>query len=155
MKVAVIQVRGAIGMNRKVKDTLKFLKLYKKNGCVIVEPSDVIKGMLMKIKDYVTWGEVSEDVVKELLLKRGKIVGGKPLTDTYMKEKIKMDIAGFSKEFFSGKKKMKDVPGLKGYFRLHPPRKGFERGGIKKPFSLGGVLGYRKEHINDLIRRMI
>jgi large subunit ribosomal protein L30 len=33
--------------------------------------------------------------------------------------------------------------------------KGFERGGIKKPFSMGGSLGYRKNKINELIRRMI
>ncbi|MEM2121572.1 MAG: uL30 family ribosomal protein [Candidatus Woesearchaeota archaeon] len=40
-------------------------------------------------------------------------------------------------------------------FRLNPPRKGFERKGIKKPFNLGGAYGYRAEKINDLIRRMI
>ena len=43
----------------------------------------------------------------------------------------------------------------KSYFRLNSPRKGFGRKGIKKPFSVGGALGDRKEKINDLIRRML
>lgn len=44
---------------------------------------------------------------------------------------------------------------LKPFFRLAPPKGGFERGGIKKPFKNGGALGNRNEKINDLIKRMI
>ena len=51
-----------------------------------------------------------------------------------------------------GKVVMRDVPGLKPVFRLHPPRKGYE--GIKRSFKEGGALGYRGEKINHLIRRM-
>ncbi len=40
-------------------------------------------------------------------------------------------------------------------FRLNPPRGGFERKGIKTPFTLGGALGFRGEKINELIKRMI
>ncbi len=40
-------------------------------------------------------------------------------------------------------------------FRLHPPKKGWERKGIKKPLKQGGALGYRGEKINELIKRMI
>ena len=40
-------------------------------------------------------------------------------------------------------------------FSLHPPRGGFGRKGIKKPFSSGGALGNRKEKMNDLIMKMI
>lgn len=39
-------------------------------------------------------------------------------------------------------------------FALAPPRGGFERGGIKKPFTTGGVLGARKE-MDTLIKKMI
>src|SRR3989338_4923175 len=41
------------------------------------------------------------------------------------------------------------------FYRLNSPKKGFERKGIKRPFSVGGALGYRAEKINDLIKRMI
>ncbi|MCF7871829.1 uL30 family ribosomal protein [Candidatus Woesearchaeota archaeon] len=43
----------------------------------------------------------------------------------------------------------------KKYYALHPPRGGFERKGIKTPFTKGGVLGYRKEKINELIKKML
>ena len=54
-----------------------------------------------------------------------------------------------------GKKELKDIPGLKRFFRLRPPEKGFERKGIKKTYAVGGVLGYRKDKINELIMRML
>jgi large subunit ribosomal protein L30 len=39
-------------------------------------------------------------------------------------------------------------------FALHPPKGGFERKGIKTPFSIGGASGQRKE-IDSLLLRMI
>lgn len=44
---------------------------------------------------------------------------------------------------------------LKPFFRLHPPIGGFERGGIKKQYKNGGVLGNRKDKIKDLIQKML
>ena len=41
------------------------------------------------------------------------------------------------------------------YYRLSPPRKGFERKGTKRFFTEGGALGYRGDRINDLITRMV
>lgn len=43
----------------------------------------------------------------------------------------------------------------KAYYRLHPPRGGFERKGIKKAFPEGGVLGNRASKINELIAKMV
>ena len=43
----------------------------------------------------------------------------------------------------------------KRFFRLNPPRKGWEGKGIKKSYSVGGALGYRGKAINDLIKRML
>ena len=154
-KIAVIRIRGSIGVRKEIKDTMNMLRLYNKNHCIIIDNSPNFIGMLRKIKDYVTWGEIEEKTFKELLAKRGKIIGKKSLTEQYLKEKTKLSIEEFAKEFFNSKKTLKDIPGLKTYFRLKPPLKGFERKGIKAPFSMGGVLGYRKEKINDLITRML
>ena len=153
--IAVIRVRGKRGVNRRINDTLDMMKLFKQNGCVVVPNNPVTLGMLRKAKDYITWGEVDEETVIVLLKERGKIMGNKALTEEYMKEHIKMDFASFVKELFASKKRIKDIPGVKPYFRLMPPSKGFERQGIKKPFSMGGALGYRKDKINDLIKKMI
>ena len=154
-KIAVIRIRGSTGIKKEIKDTMGMLRLYNKNHCVIINNSPNLIGMLRKVKDYVTWGEIDENTFKELLLNRGRIVGKKKLNEQYLKEKTKLSIEEFSKEFFNFKKTLKDVPGLKLYFRLKPPVKGFERKGIKTPFSIGGVIGYRKDKINNLLLRML
>ena len=155
VRVAIIRIRGNTGLKKGVRDTLNMLRLYKKNTCVVITNTPQNVGMLIKIKDYITWGEIDEATFKLLLEKRGKLAGKAPLTESYLKEKTKLDLTAFIKEFIACKKELKDVPGLKLFFKLKPPEKGFERGGIKTPFSMGGVLGYRKAAINDLIQRMV
>jgi large subunit ribosomal protein L30 len=49
----------------------------------------------------------------------------------------------------------KDPKKQKVFFRLNPPRGGFERKGIKKGYRQGGALGYRGKDINALLKRMI
>jgi len=154
-RLAVIRIRGTIGTRQEIKDTLSMLRLYRKNNCIVVESSQNYIGMIKKIKDYITWGEIEENTFKDLLEKRAKLPGNKRLTEEYLKNKLSMSFEQFAKEYFSFKKELKDIPGLKLFFRLKPPTKGFERKGIKKPFSLGGALGYRKEKINDLIKKML
>jgi len=153
--IAVVRVRGKSGVNRKVNDTLDMMRLYKQNGCVIVPNTPAFRGMLQKAKDYITWGEIDKETFELLLNKRGKVVGGKALTEDYLKNNVKKDMKTLIDEILTNKNSLKNVPGVKPYFKLTPPVKGFERGGIKKPFAMGGALGYRKDKINDLIRRMI
>lgn len=154
-RIAVVRVRGKVDVKKKIKDTLKMLRLYKANYCVVIKNNEIYLGMLKKTKDYISWGEINEETFKMLLEKRGRLPGNKLLTENYLKEKLKLNYEGFIKEFFEGKKELKDIPGLRLFFRLKPPERGHERGGVKKPFSMGGALGYRKEKINDLIKRMI
>ncbi|MBI5391709.1 50S ribosomal protein L30 [Candidatus Woesearchaeota archaeon] len=155
MKLAIIQIRGILDAPPKVRATFNLLKLPKSHSCVLADHTPVIHGMLAVLKDYVTWGEIDLSTLQELLVKRGKLPSGNALTDSYVQDKLKMSIASFAQELFNSRKKIKDVPGLKPYFRLKPPVHGFERGGVKKPFSIGGVLGYRGAKINDLLRRML
>lgn len=155
VKIAIVQIRGVVRTPQKIKDTLSMLKLVKRNSCAIVDANSSFNGMIEAVKDYVTWGEIDEPTLLELIIKRGRIMGNKPLTEEYLKEKIGMTVHTFAKDLLNGKKKIKDVPGMKPFFRLKPPTKGYERGGIKTPFSMGGALGYRKEHINNLIKRML
>lgn len=154
-KIVVIRIRGGIGVKRKVNDTFRILRLFNKNYCVIIENTPYYVGMLRKVQEYATWGELDQETFKNLMEKRGKIIGNKKLTESYLKQKTDLNFDSFVKEFFSFKKQLKDIPGLKLFFRLQPPRKGFERKGTKFPFSQGGVYGYRKEKINELLNRMI
>lgn len=52
------------------------------------------------------------------------------------------------------KREEKDGKG-KPFYRLSPPRGGFERKGIKVPFKLGGALGDRGNEISKLISKMV
>ena len=109
-KIAVIRIKGRRGLRKEIISTLDMLRLYKKNGCVIIDNNPANMGMINKIKDYVTWGGVNEATIKLILEKRGKLVGHKKLTSQYMKEKLKLDFDSFVKEFISNKKKLKDIP---------------------------------------------
>ncbi len=141
-KVAVILVRGLIGMRTPVKDTLKMMRLNRKNHCVVLDKNQLNLGRIKKVKDYITWGDIDKKTYKELVEKKGEEYLG-PEEDSRGK-------ISYAKRFFihEGKK-------YKKYFRLNPPKKGFGRKGIKMPFRFGGGLGDRKEKINDLLRRML
>jgi large subunit ribosomal protein L30 len=148
-KIAVIQIRGTIGTHPDVKKTLELLRLKRKNACVVVENNEIYRGMLQKVKDYVTYGEIDEETFANLIEKRGQPIG---------KEEIKFDAKRIAKEYFEGKVKLNEFQlkyKLKPFFRLAPPRGGFERKGIKMPYAKGGVLGNRGENIKTLIEKML
>ena len=154
-RIAVIRIHGKTGLKKGIRDTLNMLRLYKKNSCIVITNTKEFSGMINKVKEYVTWGDIDEKTFKLLLEKRGRIVGKKPLREDYLKEKIKLSLDEFTKQVMEFKRELKDLPGLKQFFKLSPPKGGFERGGVKKHFALGGVLGYRKDKINDLIKKMV
>jgi large subunit ribosomal protein L30 len=153
-KIAIVQIRGVLNSQQKIRKTLKHLGLLKKNSCVIMEPTDSLKGMLLVVMDFVTWGEVDETTLESLLTKRGRLAGNTQITDEYATKALKVTLKEFAKNLVNGKNKLKDMPGLKPYFRLTPPKGGLGLG-IKTPYSLGGSVGYRKGKINDLIKRML
>ncbi len=113
-KVAVVLIRSFHGMRQEIRDTLQMLNLTKKHSAVVLEDTPVNMGMVRKVENYVTFGEVSEET-----------------------EKLIIKIKGNEKSA-----------------RLHPPRGGFERKGIKKPFTLGGALG-KRDNMDELVQKMI
>ncbi|MBS3133507.1 uL30 family ribosomal protein [Candidatus Woesearchaeota archaeon] len=70
--IAAIRVRGKIGVDKPKEDTLRMLHLYKKNYCAVLKENEAIRGMLAKVKDYITWGDVEEGTVKLLEQKSKK-----------------------------------------------------------------------------------
>jgi len=153
MKIALVRVRGKVDVNRDIANTLDFLHLKYKNNCNIVDDTPNNMGMVQKVKDYITFGEIEKETFEKMLVKRGVMNGGKKISDETLKPKFN-SISSFVDAFFEGKASFKDID-LKIPFRLTPPAKGFEKAGIKKPFSLGGALGNRKNKINELLLRMI
>lgn len=151
--IAIIRLRGKVNVPYNVEHTLKLLKLHKPMHAVVYPETEALKGMLFKIKDFVTYGEVSKESVEHLLKKRGELAGKDKITDKHIKSNTDFPtIKQFSKAMASGEVKLKDIPGIQPVFRLSPPRKGFKS--LKYSFYLHGDLGYRGEAINDLINRM-
>jgi len=153
--IAVIRVRGDVGLNPNVRKTFEILRLFRKNYCVVLPNSKNFIAMIHRVKDFTTFGELGKEMFIKLLQSRGRIAGEKPLTETFLKEKTKLGFKEFADAFYDSKIELKTVPSMKQFFRLHPPVGGFERGGIKSAFAEGGVLGYRGPKIDKLIERMI
>ena len=160
---AIIRIRGRVDVRPEVRYTLSLLRLHKKYHLVLY-PSTTpgLEGMLRKIRDWVTWGEIDRETLIQLLRSRGRTPGNKPLTDEYAKEKLGLSgIEELADKLLKGEimlhklyDKNKKIWIIKPVFRLHPPRGGF-RGSIKKHYGAGGELGYRGPAINELIKRML
>ncbi|MEE9150637.1 MAG: 50S ribosomal protein L30 [Thermoplasmata archaeon] len=154
MTYAVIRVRGTVNVKPDIKDTLKILRLNRVNHCVLLPKSKSYSGMLQKVKDYVTWGEIMPETLAKMILHRGRLMGDKKISDRYIKANTNYkSIMSFAKAVSQEEAKYQDIKDIKPVIRLHPPRKGYE--GIKRSYKSGGALGYRGEDINEIIGRMI
>ena len=140
--IALIRIRGEVNVNTDVKETLNRMRLRKKYSCVVLlNPKEEQMGMIKKLKDFVAFGKITEEMFEKLIEKRGQVI------DT----KKKINAKEVVKEFEKGKK-MEEL-NLKPFFRLHPPRGGIDS---KKHFGVNkGVLGNHEEKINELLERML
>lgn len=151
---AIIRLRSDINANIEVKDTLKYLRLNRINHCVLVPEGKIYDGMLQKVKDYITWGEVKLEVLTNLLIKRGRLTGNRTYDNKYIKDNTQSEsMIKYAEAIIAGKEKYSDLRDVQPVFRLHPPLKGHKS--IKKSFKEGGDLGYRGDDINNLILKML
>ena len=68
--LAVIRLRGNIGLRKELHDTMRMLGLKKINTAAILPRTDSIIGMIKKVEDFVTWGEISKELEKEFKNKK-------------------------------------------------------------------------------------
>lgn len=154
MTLAAVRVRGTVRVRQEIADTLRMLRLHRPNHCVVVPVRDTYLGMLRRAKDYLTWGEVERDVLAQLLTDRGRLVGGKALTEGYVKKTLGHgSFAKLAEAVLRGDVDLQHLNDVKPVFRLSPPRKGY--GGVKRSYREGGALGDRGEAINELLLRML
>lgn len=152
-----VRVRGAPGMRRKILDTLKMLRMHKVNHGVLIWGTSSFEGMLVKCKDYISYGEIDEKTLIRLLRARGKVEGNHPLTEEHLKNLTNYkSFRELAKALLSGEIQYREkyIYKIKPVFRLHPPRKG-HRGTIKKHYNEGGTLGHIGIYINELIHKML
>ncbi|HIH88254.1 TPA: 50S ribosomal protein L30 [Candidatus Bathyarchaeota archaeon] len=149
----VIRIRGGVDAQKTVEATLTMLRMERNNYATILKESPSYKGMLRKVKDYVTWGEPDVETVKLLLETRGKLVGDEKVTEEALKRLGYESIEKLAAAIVAGEVEFSQLNGIKPFFRMHPPKKGFKRT-VKRPYKDKGELGYRGEAINELVKRM-
>ena len=139
MKLA-IRIAGIVKMNRDVEETLQRMRLGRKYTAVLLPATPANEKLLASVRNFIAYGELSQEALLELLQKRAR-----PLD-----KKKKLDFSEAAAQL--GRKSLEEL-GFKPFFRLHPPR-----GGIDARLHFGvrkGVLGEHKEKINNLVRRML
>ena len=75
MVFLVIRARSDRGVTVKIRDTMTMLNLTRVNHATILPNIPSYTGMLDKAKDYITWGEISQELITNLLKERGRMVG--------------------------------------------------------------------------------
>lgn len=71
--ICAIRIRGQVGLKSEVKETLYRLRLRRKYACVVFDkPTESQIGMIKSMRDFISYGEISEETHKKLVEKRGK-----------------------------------------------------------------------------------
>jgi len=68
---AIIRITGDVNLSGDVRETFNRLKLRRKYSCIILNPNKEQEGMINKVKNFVAFGEISEEMLKKLKEKRG------------------------------------------------------------------------------------
>jgi len=139
--IAIIRIKGDVGLKKEIRNTYERLRLKRKYACVVVPENKINLGMIKRLRDFVAFGKINDETFEKLIVARGKALD----------KTKKIDAKKAVTELSSGKKY--EEVNLKSFFRLHPARGGMD---TKKHFGVHkGVLGDNKEKINELIRRML
>ncbi len=152
-----IRIRGTVGLHPKIEHTLQLLRLIKIYNAIILENKPELIGMLRTVKDFITWGEINQESLDAIIMKRGRAQGNKKISDEFIQKKLGFKSIGELSNALLGKKiSLNNLwdSGIKPVFRLHPPKGGFKKS-TKRSFKSHGELGYRGEDVNKLLRRMI
>ncbi len=68
--LAAIRLKGEMKVRRDIKDTMQILGLKKKLSMVVLNEEPQFIGMLRKSQDFITWGELSDEMEKQLAGKK-------------------------------------------------------------------------------------
>jgi large subunit ribosomal protein L30 len=140
----IVRMRGTVNVPHWARTTLDLLHLDKKFRATIIPNKDNTKGMLDKIKHYVSWQEIDIPTTKELLEKKARKNGYKKLTEEDITKLGFKSTDDLAKSLAEGTITLSKLKPVKPWFALAPPRYGFKRK-TKKMYGEGGVLGSHKE----------
>ena len=142
-----------INSSAPVRKALNELWVAKKFSASVVPDDPPTVGMLKLCKDYVAWAPVGEELLSDLLKKRGMVSTSRSLDNDSIKA------LGFKKHEDLAAKMMKEqvrlsaVKGVLPYFRLAPPKGGFKIS-LRRQSTEKGFLG-ANPNLEEAVRRMI
>ena len=149
----VVNLHGQINSSAPVRKALNELWVAKKFAASVVPDDTPTVGMLRLCKDYLAWCPVGEELLADLLKKRGMVSATRSLDLATLKE------LGYKKHEDLAAKMVKDqlrlsaVSGVLPYFRLAPPRGGF-KSSLRRQATERGLLGNNPK-LDAIVRRMI
>lgn len=152
MAYLVVRIKGTVNIPTWARTTLDGLNLDKRFRATLVPETAESLGMLRKVKEVVAWTKADSAIVKELLEKRGRKAGYKPITKGDLPKEYK-SIDDLATAIADNKVAMSKIEGLKPWFALSPPKGGFKRK-TKQQYTQAGVLGDDKE-LAEIVKRML
>lgn len=152
MAYLVVRIRGTVNIPHWANNTLDNLNLDKRFRATVIPENPESLGMLRKVKEMVAWTSADATIIKELLEKRGKKTGFKPITNSDLPEGYKT-IEELASAIADNKITLSKIRSIKPWFALNSPRGGFKRK-TKTQYSQDGILGEDKG-LADIVKRML
>lgn len=152
MAYLVVRIRGTVNMPHWANNTLDSLNLDKRFRATVIPENPESLGMLRKVKEMVAWTSADATIIKELLEKRGKKTGFKPITNSDLPEGYNT-IEELASAIADNKIALSKIRSIKPWFALNSPRGGFKRK-TKTQYSQDGILGEDKG-LTDIVKRML
>ena len=152
MAYLVVRIRGTVNIPHWANNTLDNLNLDKRFRATVIPENPESLGMLRKVKEMVAWTSVDATIIKELIEKRGKKTGFKPITNSDLPEGYNT-IEELASAIADNKIALSKIRSIKPWFALNSPRGGFKRK-TKTQYSQDGILGEDKG-LTDIVKRML
>jgi len=152
MAYLVIRIKGTVNIPYWANTTLDNLNLDKKFRATIIPENPETLGMLRKIKEVVAWVSIDAHIVREILEKKGRKAGFKPLKESDIPKEYE-SIDDLASAIADNRITLSKLERIKPWFALSPPKGGFKRK-TKTQYSQKGVLGENKELI-EIVKRML
>lgn len=152
MAYLVVRIRGTVNIPHWANNTLDNLNLDKRFRATVIPENPESLGMLRKVKEMVAWTSADSTIIKELLEKRGKKTGFKPITNSDLPEGYNT-MEELASAIAGNRITLSKIRSIKPWFALNSPRGGFKRK-TKTQYSQDGILGEDKG-LTDIVKRML
>jgi len=149
----VVNLHGSINSSAPVRKALNELWVARKFSASVVTDDGPTVGMLRLCKDYVAWCPTDEGLLSDLLKKRGMVSASRGLDQEALKGLGFKNHGDLAAKMVKDQVRLSAVTGVLPYFRLAPPRGGFNLS-MRRQSTERGLLGNNPK-LEAIVRRMI